>query len=43
MAGNPPLKEGPLAGKSVPIQEMVKTHFRHMGWDDNGVPDIKID
>jgi aldehyde:ferredoxin oxidoreductase len=41
MSGNPPLKEGPLAGKSVPIEEMMRKHFFHMGWDENGVPDRK--
>lgn len=41
MSGNPPLTEGPLAGKSVPIEEMMKKHFKYMGWDENGVPDTK--
>ena len=37
--GNPPLTEGPLKGKSFPIEEMMKQYWKHFGWDANsGVP-----
>lgn len=39
MAGQPPLKEGPLKGRSVPIDAMMKKHWEHFGWDkETGVP-----
>lgn len=39
MAGKPPLKEGPLKGRSVPILEMMENHWNHFGWDkQTGIP-----
>lgn len=39
IAGNPPLKEGPNAGKTVPIEDMMRYHWKHFGWDDKtGIP-----
>lgn len=39
MAGDPPLKEGPLKGRSVPIEAMMMQHWKHFGWDEKtGVP-----
>ena len=50
LAGNPPLTDGPLKGKSFPIEEMMKQYWKHFGWDENsGVPidetisELKID
>jgi hypothetical protein len=40
MRGEPPLTEGPLAGRTVPIEEMVRGYWNAMGWDEAGrVPD----
>lgn len=39
MSGKPPLDNGPLKDLTVPIDEMVKLHWKHLGWDENnGVP-----
>jgi aldehyde:ferredoxin oxidoreductase len=39
MAGEPPLKEGPLKGNSVRIDEMMQFHWKLYGWDEKtGVP-----
>ncbi|WP_422485858.1 aldehyde ferredoxin oxidoreductase family protein [Gudongella sp. DL1XJH-153] len=39
IAGNPPMKEGPLKGRKVPIEDMMKGHWKHFGWDENtGIP-----
>jgi aldehyde:ferredoxin oxidoreductase len=39
MAGEPPLTEGPLKGVSVPIEAMLKLHWKHFGWDEaTGAP-----
>lgn len=39
IAGYPPLTEGPLKGKSVPIEEMVRLYWHYFGWDENsGAP-----
>lgn len=39
MAGEPPLKEGPNKGKTVPIKEMMHAHWKHYGWDEQtGIP-----
>lgn len=39
MAGDPPLNEGPLKGKEVPIEDMMKNYWKHIGWDENtGIP-----
>ena len=35
MAGDPPLKEGLLKGRQVPIDEMMHLHWKHFGWDAN--------
>jgi len=37
--GNPPLKEGPLKNKNIPIKQMQKLHWKAFGWDEStGVP-----
>lgn len=39
MAGDPPLREGPLKGKSVPIEAMMQLHWKAYGWDEQtGAP-----
>lgn len=39
IAGMPPLKEGPIAGKTVPIEQMMREHWRVFGWSsETGVP-----
>jgi aldehyde:ferredoxin oxidoreductase len=39
LAGKPPLKEGPLQGKSVPIEAMMRNYWKHFGWnEENGRP-----
>ncbi len=39
MAGEPPLKRGPLKGKTIPIDEMMSLHWKHFGWDEQtGAP-----
>lgn len=39
MAGDPPLKEGPNKGRTVPIDDMMSLHWKHFGWDENtGIP-----
>ena len=39
MQGLPPLPDGPLKGKTVPVEEMVKYHWEAFGWDrETGVP-----
>jgi aldehyde:ferredoxin oxidoreductase len=39
IAGNPPLQEGPLKGKSLPIEEMMSMHWKFFGWDEKtGIP-----
>ena len=35
LAGHPPLQEGPLKGKSLPIEDMMRLHWKHFGWDEN--------
>lgn len=35
IAGVPPLKEGPNAGKVIPIKEMMMKHWEKFGWDPN--------
>lgn len=38
-AGNPPLEEGPNKGKQVPIEAMMRLHWKAYGWDEQtGVP-----
>jgi len=40
--GVPPLKEGPLANVTVPIDDMVKDYYQAMEWDaETGKPDKK--
>ncbi len=34
MAGEPPLKEGPNKGKTVPIKEMMQLHWKQYGWSE---------
>lgn len=39
MRGDPPLRNGPLAGKSVPIGDMIRGYWKALGWDETtGVP-----
>ena len=39
MAGEPPLKDGPNKGKTVPIKEMMHEHWKAYGWDEQtGIP-----
>ncbi len=39
IAGRPPLKEGPLKGKTLPIEGMIQKHWEHFGWNpETGVP-----
>ncbi len=39
LAGVPPLSEGPNKGKTVPIEEMMKLHWKHFGWEEQtGIP-----
>lgn len=39
MQGEPPLPNGPLRGKSVPLAEKVGLHWKFMGWNENtGIP-----
>jgi aldehyde:ferredoxin oxidoreductase len=39
LQGIPPLQDGPLKGKTVPVEEMVKYHWEAFGWDpETGVP-----
>jgi aldehyde:ferredoxin oxidoreductase len=42
IAGVPPLKEGPNAGKTIPIEEMMSSHWRNFGWDTKtGAPTLE--
>jgi aldehyde:ferredoxin oxidoreductase len=39
MSGNPPLKEGPLAGITLDIEALMKGYWKAFGWDaQTGVP-----
>ena len=39
MQGTPPLQAGPLKGRSVLIEDMMRLHWKNYGWDENtGVP-----
>lgn len=39
IAGTPPLGEGPLKGKTFPLEAMVKNYWKHFGWDkESGKP-----
>jgi aldehyde:ferredoxin oxidoreductase len=39
MQGIPPLTNGPLKGKTVPVEEMVKYHWEVFGWNrETGIP-----
>jgi aldehyde:ferredoxin oxidoreductase len=37
-AGQPPQTEGANAGRSVPLDELVRLYWQQMGWDENGHP-----
>jgi aldehyde:ferredoxin oxidoreductase len=40
LSGEPPLEAGPLAGRTVPLEAMVRGYRTAMGWDaDGGIPD----
>jgi aldehyde:ferredoxin oxidoreductase len=36
--GNPPQEAGPIAGKTIDIEEMVQGYYAGMGYEKNGVP-----
>jgi aldehyde:ferredoxin oxidoreductase len=36
--GDPPLTKGPLAGKSVAVEEMIQAYYQQIGFRDDGVP-----
>lgn len=39
IAGTPPFKEGPLKGRSIPIEDMMKEYWDAIGWDrETGKP-----
>jgi aldehyde:ferredoxin oxidoreductase len=39
MAGDPPLQAGPLKGRTVPIEDMMRLHWKTFGWDEHtGTP-----
>ncbi|MFA5523597.1 MAG: aldehyde ferredoxin oxidoreductase family protein [Tissierellales bacterium] len=38
VSGNPPLEEGPNKGKTIPIEQMMKDHWKVFGWNTSGVP-----
>jgi len=39
LAGKPPLQAGPLKGKAVPINEMMRLYWKHFGWsEESGIP-----
>jgi aldehyde:ferredoxin oxidoreductase len=39
MAGSPPLKAGPLKGRTVPIEDLMRVHWKTFGWNEKtGVP-----
>ncbi len=39
MAGDPPLAAGPNKGKTLPIEAMMRRHWKVMGWDEqSGIP-----
>ncbi len=41
--GDPPLTGGALKGITLPIEEMVRLHWKNFGWDENtGIPEEKI-
>ena len=41
--GNPPLTGGALKGITLPIEEMVRLHWKNFGWNENtGIPEEKI-
>jgi len=41
MAGLPPLTQGPLKGRTVPVEEMIANYFEVAGWDRGGCPKAK--
>ncbi len=38
VSGNPPLSKGPNAGKTLPVEQMMRDHWKAFGWSDEGVP-----
>lgn len=39
MAGKPPLNEGPLKGRTLQNEDMLKLHWKAFGWDgETGIP-----
>ena len=42
MRGEPPLSNGPLRGRSVPLEKKVELHWEAMGWDgQTGIPTLE--
>jgi len=42
VAGKPPLVQGPNAGKTIPIEQMMKDHWKAFGWNSDGMPTTEI-
>lgn len=43
MKGAPPLTGGALKGITLPVEEMVRLHWKNFGWNENsGVPEDKL-
>jgi aldehyde:ferredoxin oxidoreductase len=39
LKGEPPLKKGPLAGRTVPLEAMIRNYWKALGWDgETGAP-----
>ena len=39
MIGEPPLQAGPLKGRTVPIDDLMRVHWKTFGWGENtGIP-----
>lgn len=39
---NTPIEKGPIQGRKVDLAPMVAEFYKHMGWNDNGIPTDKI-
>ena len=43
MAGEPPLQAGPNRGRTVPIEQMMRLHWKAYGWDEQtGAPTAEL-
>ncbi|MCX6560558.1 MAG: aldehyde ferredoxin oxidoreductase family protein [Candidatus Aminicenantes bacterium] len=39
LKGDPPLEKGPLAGRTVPLEAMIRNYWKALGWDgETGAP-----